>query len=271
MRPRHWIPGLIVGVLGVGGAVLFAPRVAKTSEVGTATVQSAPAPAPPPVSSFDSAWCGNGVEALPSDVCYINGRGSSERNTLVIWLHGVIGKNTNWSQDHVKMLTRMAKSTNIEMLFPKGILGAQVYGWPGTAEDQAEHEGALIDQWMTAKQLLEQREGKKFDDVFIFGFSSGAYFASSLAMRGRVDVDGYAVLCGGQPAPPAQAPGHVAPVFVGVCAEDETTASHSRSYGGSLAAANIPRMVDEENVSHDVSPEHFTKALAYLRKQKGAR
>src|SRR6201999_802608 len=103
---------------------------------------------------------------------------------------------------------------------------------------QAEHEEALIEQWMTSKTILEQRENKRFDNVFIFGFSSGAYFASSLAMRGRVDVNGYAVLCGGQPMQPAQTPAaHFAPVFVGVCAEDETTAAHSRTYAGSLAAA----------------------------------
>ena len=210
LRPRHWIPALFIGVVGVSVAVLFAPRVAKTSEVGTATISSAPAPIPP--STFDSKWCGNGVEALPSDVCYIDGRGSGERSTLVIWLHGVIGKNTNWSHDHEKMLTRMSKSTNIELLFPKGILGAQVYAWPGTAEDQAKDEEGLIEQWMTAKTILEQRENKRYGDVFIFGFSSGAYYASSLAMRGGVDVDGYAVLCGGQPMPPSPSPtAHFAP------------------------------------------------------------
>lgn len=212
------------------------------------------------------AWCGDGFEALPSDVCYIDGRGASGRRTLVIWLHGVIAKDSNWSHNHEKMLSRVAKETGIEMLFPKGVLGESLYAWPGTAEAQAKNEEALIDQWMKAKAVLEKRENKTFDETFIFGFSSGAYFASSLAMRGRVDVDGYAVLAGGQPmaAPPAPT-AHFAPVFVGVCANDTTTASHSRAFAGSLAAAGIPRRVIEQNVGHDVSGAHFVGALAFLR------
>src|SRR3954462_15704618 len=67
------------------------------------------------------AWCGDGFEALPSDVCYIDGRGTTGRRTLVIWLHGVIAKDTNWSHNHEKMLSRVAKATGVEMLFPKGV------------------------------------------------------------------------------------------------------------------------------------------------------
>lgn len=219
--------------------------------------EAAAAPAP--------AWCGEGTEALPSDVCYIDGRGAAGRRTLVIWLHGVIAKDSNWSQNHEKMLSRMAKQTGIEMLFPKGVTGDSLVAWPGTAKSQAENEEALIAQWMTAKALLEKRDGKAFDETFIFGFSSGAYFASSLAMRGRVDVDGYAVMAGGQPMAAGTPVAHFAPVYVGVCANDKTTATHSRAFAGSLAAAAIPRMVSEQPVGHDVSGAHFVGALAYLR------
>jgi predicted esterase len=213
------------------------------------------------------SWCGEGFEALPSDVCYIDGRGTAGRRTLVIWLHGVIAKDSDWSHNHEKMLSRMAKATGIEMLFPKGVVGKQLVAWPGTAEAQANDEAALIEQWMTAKAELEKRDGKAFDETFIFGFSSGAYFASSLAMRGRVGgVDGYAVFAGGQPgAKTADANAHMAAVYVGVCANDKTTATHSRAFAASLAAAGIPRMVSEQAVGHDVSPAHFLGALAYLR------
>ena len=215
------------------------------------------------------AWCGEGFEALPSDVCYIDGRGKAERKTLVIWLHGVIANDSNWSHNHEKMLSRVAKATNIEMLFPKGIRGEQVYAWPGTKDAQEKHEAALIEQWMTAKTVLEKRDNKSFDEVFVFGFSSGAYFTSSLAMRGRVNVDGYAVFAGGQSQAATATPiAHFAPVFVGVCANDSTTATHSRAFAGSLAAAGIPRMISEQSVGHDLSPAHFIQALAFLRAKK---
>jgi predicted esterase len=218
------------------------------------------------------SWCGEGFEALPSDVCYIDGRGTAGRRTLVIWLHGVIAKDSDWSHNHEKMLSRMAKATGIEMLFPKGVVGKQLVAWPGTAEAQANEEAALIEQWMAAKAALEKRDNKKFDETFIFGFSSGAYFASSLAMRGRVGgVDGYAVFAGGQPgAKTADANANIAPVYVGVCANDKTTATHSRAFAASLAAAGIPRMVSEQAVGHDVSAAHFVGALAYLRSKAKA-
>jgi predicted esterase len=214
----------------------------------------------------NAAWCGAESETLPGDVCYVDGRTKGARRTLVIWLHGVIPTNTTWSWNHQHMLRRVAKQHGIELLFPRGVAGKGLYGWPGTPKAQEESEQALIDQWMGAKERLEQRENRPFDEVYIFGFSSGAYFASSLAMRGRVNVDGYAVFAGGQPmAAPSEHPAHSAPVFVGVCANDRTTAAHSRAFAGSLAAAGISRMVSEQKIGHDLSEVHFAQALAYLR------
>jgi predicted esterase len=211
-------------------------------------------------------WCASEFESLDNEVCYIDGRRDGSRKTLVVWLHGVIPPGTNWSHNHQRMLARVAKSTNIEMLFPRGELGSTLYAWPGTAAAQAKSEQALSDQWMTAKRALEKRDGRKFDEVFVFGFSSGAYFASSLAMRGRLDVDGYATFAGGQAQPVAPTPvEHFAPVFVGVCAKDSTTATHSRAFAHSLAAAGIPRMVNEQAVGHDLSGAHFIQALSFLR------
>jgi predicted esterase len=214
------------------------------------------------------AWCGPGFDALPGDVCHIDGRKSkdSARRTLVIWLHGVIALNTDWSQQHQKMLARVAKYNEVEVIFPKGLPSdGNVYAWPGTRDSQEKNEQALIDQWMAAKKVLEDREHKTFDEVYVFGFSSGAYFASSLAMRGRLAVDGYATFCGGQPMPASASPVEkFSPTFVGVCADDKTTASHSRAFAGSLAAAGIPRMVSEQHVGHGVSEVHFAQAISFL-------
>lgn len=219
-----------------------------------------------------AAWCGAESETLPGDVCYVDGRAKGgARRTLVIWLHGVIAKNTTWSWDHQRMLRRVAKQHGIELLFPRGVAGDSLYAWPGTLQAQEKSEQALIDQWMSAKSLLEKRGERAFDEVFVFGFSSGAYFASSLAMRGRVDVDGYAVFAGGQPMTAPSTPAvRSAPVFVGVCANDKTTAAHSRAFAGSLVNAGIARMVSEQKVGHDLSEVHFAQALAYLRGKKAA-
>jgi predicted esterase len=218
-------------------------------------------------------WCAPEVEALPGDVCYLDGNSKAQaRRTLVIFLHGAIAKNTNWSQNHERMLLRLAKATGVEVLFPKSPLTDGGYVWPGVVAQQQAVEQELIDGWMAAKNLVEKRDARPFDDVFVMGFSSGAYFASSLAMRGRLDVDGYAVFAGGQPMPATTTPVfRFSPVFVGVCAADETTAAHSRAFAGSLRSAGIPRAVNEQHVGHGLDHVHFTGALAYLRNRNKAR
>src|SRR5688572_26403712 len=117
-----------------------------------------------------SSWCGAEFETMNDDVCYIDGRTNGPRRTLVIWLHGVIAKNTNWSWNHQRMLMRVAKYSGVEMLFPRGQSAGTLYAWPGTAESQEATEQELIDQWMTAKASLEKRDRRAFDEVFVFGF-----------------------------------------------------------------------------------------------------
>jgi predicted esterase len=221
-------------------------------------------------SAKQEAWCAPEIESLPGDVCYLDGTkgtAKSSRRTLVIFLHGAIAKNTTWSWNHERMILRVAKYHGVEVLFPKSPLTDGGYVWPGKLDEQKQTEQALIDNWMAAKAALEKRDGRSFDEVFVMGFSSGAYFTSSLAMRGRVDADGYAVFAGGQSqAPVANPVERFSAVFVGVCAQDSTgTAVHSRAFAGSLASASIPRMVSEQPVGHGLSEVHFAQALTYLR------
>jgi len=224
---------------------------------------------PPAAVPQKDAWCAPGIESLPNDVCYLNGTGDDtkmERRTLVIFLHGAVAKNTTWQWNHMRGMVPLAKGDKIEILFPRSPKSDVGFVWPGSVASQEKVEEELAAQWMNAKRILEDRRGRKFDEVFVMGFSSGAYFTSSLAMRGRLDVDGYAVFAGGQPGvAPAKPVDHFAPVFVGVCSNDETSATHARAFAGSLSFAGIPRRVVEQPVGHGLSSVHFNSALHYLR------
>jgi len=252
--------------LGIVSALALAPAVSEAKPAESSKVRTAKTSGPSP-------WCAPEVETLPGNVCYLDGNSkNASRRTLVIFLHGAIAKNTNWSQNHERMMLRVAKATNIEILFPQSPLTEAGYVWPGSLKAQEAVEQELIDGWMAAKRLVEKRDGRAFDDVFVMGFSSGAYFASSLAMRGRVDVDGYAMFAGGQPMPARPAPiERFSPVFVGICGNDETTAAHSRAFVGSLRAAGIPSAANEQPVGHGVDAVHFNSALAFLRNKNKAR
>jgi predicted esterase len=241
-------------------ALVLAPRNSRADEAATATKTS-------------PSWCGPSSESVGENVCYLDGGArTAPRRTLVVWLHGMIAKNTNWSHNHQKMVLRVAKYHGVDVIFPQAPSTDGGYIWPGTLASQQKVEQGLIDGWAAARKSLETRDGRPYDEVFVMGFSSGAYFASSLAMRGRMDVDGYAMFAGGQPMPAAAAPvERFAPVFVGVCADDATTAAHSRAFASSLAAAGISRAVSEQHVGHGLSEVHFASALSFLRRAGKAR
>ncbi len=224
--------------------------------------------APIPSAAKEPApWCAPGIEALPGDVCYLDGETSQgPRRTLVVFLHGAVAKGTTWQWNHMRGLARLAKGNHVDVLFPRSPPADVGYVWPGSLRAQEVVEQALIDEWTNAKRVLEQRAGR-YDEVFVMGFSSGAYFVSSLATRGRMDVDGYAVFAGGQAMGPRATPvERWSPVFVGVCSQDEGSAGHSRAFGAALAAYGIPRAVMEQPVGHGLSHVHFGSALRYLRR-----
>ena len=57
-------------------------------------------------------------------------------------------------------------------------------------------EEQLIEEWLDAGDC-EARRGAPFARVVVMGFSNGAYYGASLALRGRLAVDGYALFAGG--------------------------------------------------------------------------
>lgn len=214
------------------------------------------------------AWCAEELETLPNGLCYIDGRPkeeASDRRTLVIFLHGMIAKDVDWQWLQERALARQAKQGKFEAVFARAPLGPSGYAWPGTLAAQETSEQDLIDGWSAASALLEKRNGRPYDEVFLMGFSSGAYFVSALALRGRVKFDGYAVFAGGAGGLAAPDVATKAPVYVGVCTEDAQTASHSRALGSVLAARGWPHRVDEQRVGHMFADVHVAHAISYLR------
>jgi len=183
----------------------------------------------------------------------------------VVFLHGMIAKDVDWQWLQERALTRQAKASKFEAIFAKAPLGAGGYIWPGTKDAQEANEQSLIDGWNDAKAYLEKKNGK-YDEVFLMGFSSGAYFTSSLALRGRTQqFDGYAVFAGGAGFGAAPDVANKVPVYVGVCADDRQTADHSRAFGSVLNAKGWPNRIDEQKVGHMFSDIHVAHALTYLR------
>jgi len=217
-------------------------------------------------------WCSPDVSELSDHTCWFDGGTPSDgRRTLVIYMHGAYAATPGFQHLQQKALSIQAKQHHFTLLLPTAPRSAGGYVWPGTAEGQKDHEAEILANIAESKKELEKRAGHKFDETFVVGFSSGAYYASSLALRSALDVDGYIILAGGSSwVRPSASSGKRAPVFVGVSAADKQTRNHSRALGGTLAALGWPRRVEERDVGHLVDWVFMAHGTAWLRAQKGA-
>jgi predicted esterase len=190
------------------------------------------------------------------------------RKTLVIYLHGSLAMNNGFFYMQQRAMALHAKKHGFTVLMPTSPSDGVGYVWPTSQAAQKEHEAGVLAGIQKARVALERKVGHAFDETFVVGFSSGAYYGSSLAVRGMLDVDGYMVLAGGSSWVKSEGTRKRAPIFVGVSAADPQTAGHSRAFAGSLAAMGWPFKVEERNAGHMVDWTFMAHGIAWLRERK---
>ena len=238
-------------------------------------VEPASVPAPPSGEPAQAdPWCPPGVETLPGEICYVPAPAKASRRTLVVFLHGLTDVGSGWQHSMVRGMAAGGQRWGYAVLAPKGRVGigpgrrADQIAWPTAEAMRAAHEDVIVSEWKAAQRQIEAREGQPFDEVFVMGFSNGAYYASSLALRGRLEVDGYAMFAGGS-APPgsdraAKGVKNRRPVFVGIASRDDT-AKKGRELAAALAKLGWPHESSSRPVGHVVADVQLERALAYLR------
>ncbi|MEZ4222367.1 MAG: hypothetical protein R3B13_15625 [Polyangiaceae bacterium] len=226
----------------------------------------------------EQPWCTEDVEALSDGMCHFVPDGETPPDTLVIFLHGVVKVGTTWQYAQEQALKRMAGTNRFEVLMPRGRIGAgskrfhDHYTWPTGPAAQKELEAEVLQEWMDAKALLEARNGRAFDKVFVLGFSAGAYYASSLMLRGRLPVQGYGIFAGGG------APKHVerwakgvhpkARVYVG-WGEKDKAKKDPKGLAKALRVMRWPhKALGRRKVGHSMTDAQVREALAFLRGQR---
>lgn len=221
----------------------------------------------------EKPWCGKDVTELSDHVCYFEGpTPATGRHTLVIYLHGMLATTPGFQYVQQRALANEAKALSFTVLFPTSPKTIDGYFWPTSVSAQKEEEPRVLAQIAQARTDLAAKLGHSFDETFVVGFSSGAYYGSSLAIRSAMDVDGYIILAGGSSwARPPDPNAKRAPVYVGVSAADSQTASHSRAFAGTLAALHWPYHVEERNVGHLVDWGFMAHGIGWLRAQRGSK
>ena len=218
------------------------------------------------------SWCAPEVNELSDHVCYADGGTPADgRKTLVIYLHGALSQKNGFAWLQQRAMQLHAKKHGFTVLMPTSPSDGVGFVWPTSTTARKEQEATVIAGIKKAKAALEKKVGHTFEETFVVGFSSGAYYGSSLAVRGALDVDGYILLAGGTPNVSEASSTKRAPIFVGVSAADPQTASHSRSLAGSLATIKWPSKVEERNAGHMVDWTFMAHGIEWLREQKKAK
>ncbi len=219
-------------------------------------------------------WCAPEVKELSDHVCYFDGGTPADgKQTLVIYLHGALAQTPGFFYMQQRAMALHARKHGFTVLMPTGPSDGVGYVWPTGQAAQKEQEPGILAGIAKARVDLEARVGHRFDETFVVGFSSGAYYGSSLAVRNMLDVDGYIVLAGGSSWVKADtmSKSKRAPVFVGVSAADPQTANHSRSFAGALAGMGWPFKVEERNAGHMVDWTFMAHGIAWLRDRTRAK
>ncbi|AUX46670.1 uncharacterized protein SOCE26_081770 [Sorangium cellulosum] len=265
-------------------ALKDAPAPAPSAPKDTPVPQSAPkdTPAPAPSAPAAARWCAPELESLPGEACaFLPARQAPGPRVLVIFLHGVVQPDSGWQWAQQRGAARAGARHGVAVLMPRGRRGIGPKGmedfwcWPTATAAQQAHEDVLLAEWEAARAALEQRAGGRFERVLVFGFSNGAYYATSLAMRGRLPVDGYAAFAGGSGARYLERAGAQArrrvPLFVGWGGKDP-------AHRDQVALAKMLRRLKwpskalgKPRAGHAMTDDQVDQALRFLSGGRGAR
>jgi len=251
-------------------------------ETGAAAPSAVPSAAPAPSASSSTSapspgapdrWCAGELEQLGSAACVSVPVRLREPLTLVLFLHGVVKPDTTWQWAQQRALARAAAVHGFVALMPRGRRGHGPRGmedwwtWPTSARGQQAIEADLVAEWQRDRAEVEQRLGRGFARALVFGFSNGAYYASSLALRGRVPADGFGVFAGGSSGEyllaPARRLTERPPIYVGYGTADRSAREDAAALGRALRRLGWPsRVVARPGVGHTMTDAMLAEALA---------
>ena len=225
-------------------------------------------------------WCAPELETLAGEVCLYVPKHDAERPTnLVIFLHSLVGRGNTWQWEQQRTMVQAADRHGFAVLMPRGRLGLgpggaeDVWAWPTAQRTEAAVEPSLVDEWKRARTAAEERHGA-FERTFVFGFSSGAYYTASLALRNRIGADGYAIFAGGSgskwKATNASSVTNRAPVFVAYGTKDPSRRD-PQAFARLLKELDWPHRLDSAPVGHTVTHEQLRRAVDYLTAPPKAR
>lgn len=241
-----------------------------------AVLSSLPVPAvqAQPGESAPQSWCAPELEELAGAVCALQSN-EAQRETLVIFLHGVVKPDTGWQHQQQRAIARAARVNGFDVLMPRGRRGIGPKGmqdwwtWPTSVAAQRKVEPEILQEWDVARTQLQTRRGTPYAKVLVFGFSNGAYYATQLALRGKTPGQGSAVFAGGASGDwlerHAQMVRERLPLYVEAGSRDKTAVDDARRLRRMLQRLDWPhRFVERQGGGHSMPDAGLKLAFEYL-------
>jgi predicted esterase len=253
------------------------PPPAPTIGPSASSSAASPAATPWPRSSparVATDWCTDAVSTLDEETCYV--LPEQPTRTLLVYLHGVVPPTP---ESHQKtnlhnVVANASKRAGVVALLPRGKQGlapkriSSWWGWPTNAGNYSKHAAAMVAGIADKRRKLEEVVGVQFSRVYVAGSSSGAYFASALALRGGIEADGFGVMSGGSGAATPELPKLAKkPFYIGF-GEGDTVAESAKALGEVLRHAGWPVRVAGHRVGHGAKEVYLDEAFAFWREHE---
>jgi predicted esterase len=251
------------------------PRVTIEASAPPSPSPSPPAPvapvrepveARPALPDVATDWCESslGWRGLDEGTCYFLPEGAKR---LLIYLSGIVPPTPKSTQKEnvQRVVMSAAKRAGVAVLLPRGRRGIgptdarDWWAWPTGPADYDTHATKLVAEWAAARAKLEAALGP-FERVYLAGSSSGAYFLTTLAFRGAVDMDGYAAASGGAVGSGLEPGVNKRPFYVGYATGDPTNGG-PKALGAYLKSAGWPVRVAEHPGGHGAREVYLDEAF----------
>jgi predicted esterase len=264
-----------LGIPAVVAAMALSVGVPKAATpVLPPPADGAPATAAP---TIETDWCIEGFRGLDEGCCFV--LPDAPARTLLIYFHGIVPPGAESVQKtHVEsVVAKAARRAGVAALLPRGKKGLAPkgrdgwYGWPTTEASYREHAPALLALLKDRQDKLAQRNGVPFTRVYVAGSSSGAYFATQVAIHGGIAAHGFGAMSGGA-AVSTEGLDRIAPrpFYVGFGKYDPSSREGAAGLGAMLRRLGWPVRIAEHPVDHGAREIYLDEAFAFWREQEPA-
>jgi len=216
------------------------------------------------------------MASLDEETCYV--LPDAPTSKLLVYLHGIVPpeKTSSLKSNLQKVVSSAARRGRVALILPRGVQGLaprsqpRWWGWPTGEPAYTREVAALTARFHEARKKLEKASGVEFTSVYLAGSSSGAYFATLLALHGDFAADGYAALSGGAPLKAAPAQKLTSrPFYIGY-GEHDSVGPNARALGEQLRSGGWPVHLAAHPVGHGAREVYFDEAFAFWDIRRGA-